>query len=313
MRLCVVLRAMTDTRSALASPRLPRRRTAAGFAILLATLAAACSAGPAASQPPGSAGPTVGPTAAPTIAGIEHPTGARDIVLRVEASGGFAPIEWLATSAPSFTLYGDGTVVWRDEQSPMPEPVGNVMRAIPFKTVHLEESQIQALLEEALGRGGLGAAVGPYVGMGADIPTTTFTVNAGSTGKAKQVSVTGLSPDMHPQNALIVDALARFAERLRAFGSSVSGQPYIPAAYRGILIPVDQPFGPVVDWPWTDITPDQFSMGENEFFLTRTMTPADVSTLGIQGAEGGLQGFTLQKGGKIYTFALRPLLPDETS
>ena len=150
--------------------------------------------------------------------------------------------------------------------------------------------------------------------MGADIPTTTFTVNAGSTGKAKQVSVTGLSPDMHPQNALIVDALARFAERLRAFGSSVSGQPYSPTAYRGILIPVDQPFGPVVDWPWVDITPDQFAKGgENELFLTRTMSPAEVSTLGIQGAEGGLQGFALQRGGKIYTFALRPLLPDEAS
>jgi len=47
--------------------------------------------------------------------------------------------------------------------------------------------------------------------------------------------------------------------------------------------------------------------------MTRTMTPAEVAVLGIQGIEGGLIGLNVQKAGKAYSFALRPLLPDETS
>jgi len=56
-----------------------------------------------------------------------------------------------------------------------------------------------------------------------------------------------------------------------------------------------------------------FKGGANESFLARTMTPAEVGARGIPGAEGGLQGLSLQSGGKLYTFALRPLLPDETN
>ena len=44
-----------------------------------------------------------------------------------------------ATEAPSFTLYGDGTVVFRDPMSPAPEPVGGVNRLVPFLTIKLDE------------------------------------------------------------------------------------------------------------------------------------------------------------------------------
>jgi hypothetical protein len=303
---------MTDHLPASGTPRLPRPRLAAATALLLVTVAA-CSPG---AQPSASPGPSGGPGASPTPtaapAGIEHPTGATDIVLRFVEGGGFVPVEWMATAAPSFTLYGDGTVVFRDPQAIAPEPVGNVMRSVPFLTVRIDEAAIQALLEEALGPGGIGIAAESYIGLGADIPTATFTVAAD--GKVKQVSVMGLSPDMHPQNQAIVGSLARFAEKLHGFANSVGAeQPYQPAAYRGILIPVDQPAGPVVAWPWANIGPAEFVAGQNEFFRVRAMTPAEVSTLGIPGAEGGLLGVSLQKDGELYTFALRPLLPDETA
>jgi hypothetical protein len=303
---------MTDT-STPHSPRLPRGGWAAAPAILLAVVAA-CSPAAAPASPSGSGGPSTGPTPSPTApsVGLEHPTGPTDIVLRFEESGGFVPVEVNATYAPSFTLYGDGRVVFRDPWAPAPEPVGNLVRAVPFQTIQLGEEAIQALLEEAIGPGGLGVASGPYTGMSADIPTSTFTISAG--GQTKQVSVTGLSADMHPQDALVVGSLSAFAERLRGFADDVAGeQPYLPEAYRGILFPVEQPFGPVVAWPWPDIEAEEFVAGQNGFFLTRAMTPAEVATLGITGAEGGLQGVALQEGGKIYTFALRPLLPDEAS
>lgn len=302
---------MTTDLPASGTPRLPHR-WAAALALLLA-FAAACSPAATGGTPGPSGGP---PTTAPTpttIAGIEHPTGAGDIVLRVEESGGFVPVEFLATSAPSFTLYGDGTVVFRDPQALPPDPVGNVNRSVPFQTIRLSEDGIQALLELALGPGGLGAAVGPYAGHVADLPATIFTVN--TDGRAKQVSVTALSPDMHdPKDALIVTALAGLAERFRTFGNDIAGEePYQPSAYRGVLSSIDQPFGEVVAWPWPDVEPGDFVSGQNEFYQTRTMTPDEVAALNIPGASGGLIGLNLQKGGKVYSFALRPLLPDEKS
>ena len=120
-------------------------------------------------------------------------------------------------------------------------------------------------------------------GMVADIPTSTFTITIG--GKTKQVSVMGMSPETHPQNGPSVTQLAAFAEVLRTFGDKIAGeQPYMPAAYRGVLIEVDQPFGPVVDWPWTDLTPADFASGENEFFKTRAMSPAESMRSGSRGS-----------------------------
>jgi hypothetical protein len=75
---------------------------------------------------------------------------------------------------------------------------------------------------------------------------------------------------------------------------------------------VDQPFGPVIDWPWPDMEPGDFVTGENTFFQVRTMTPTEIAVLKIPLIEGGFEGLTLRADDKLYTFALRPLLPDET-
>jgi hypothetical protein len=300
---------MTDNLSSTSAR--PRPRLLASGA-LIAALAAACGSATSPTTAPGStAAPTASPTSAPTQEGIAHPTGATDVILRMATTGGFAPIEFMATSAPSFTLYGDGTVVFRDATAVPPDPVGNVNRSVPFMTVRLGEGGIQALLAEAIGPGGLGIAAGPYVGMGADIPSTDFTITAD--GRTKQVSVVGLSPEMHPQNTQIVRLLMHLAERLDAFGKDIAGeQLYAPPSYRGVLMPVDQPFGPVVAWPWTTIKPTDFVKGDNEFFLTKTLTLADVQALGIPDPLGGFMGLSLKNDAKLYTFALRPLLPDET-
>jgi len=291
-------------------------RTARAFraASLVLLLAAACTPAPAGTPGP-SAGPSPSPTAQPTptaVAGIQHPTGARDIVLRVESSGGFVPVEYLATSAPSFTLYGDGTVVFRDDQAPPPEAVGSVVRSIPFQTIKLGEEGIQALIEFALGPGGIGVATGPYLCNCADMPSTNFTVNAD--GRNRTVSVTGMSPDMHqPQDQLMVTSLGRLAERLRTFGNEVGGEVvYEPATYRGVLQKIDQANGAVIDWPWTDVAPTDFKGDANELLLDHTLTPAQVTALKIPGVQGGMLGLYLQKDGSLYSLALRPLLPDES-
>jgi hypothetical protein len=285
------------------------------IALLLAISASACGSSPGPAASPGGSpapGSTPAPTGTPTAYGIQHPTGARDVVLRVETSGGFAPIEFMATSAPSFTLYGDGTVVFRDSSANPPVSNDNVNRSVPFQTIRLGEDAIQSLLANAIGPGGLGIAVGPYMGHVADLPSTDFTITAD--GRTKTVSITGLSPDMHePQEAGIVTALAGLADRLDHFGDAVGGEePYVPLAYRGVLTPMDQAIGPAVKWPWA-FGPDAFVKGANELLLTHTLTGAEVAALGIDRADGGLQGLTLEQGARFFSFALRPLLPDEAS
>ena len=285
-----------------------------GAAALLVASVGACSSSPAPSgTPAGTGSPTTTPTSvpSPTIAGLQHPTGARDIVLRFEESGGFVPVEFLATSAPSFTLYGDGTAVFRDPTAMPPASNDSIMRSTPFMTVRLDEEAIQALLNEALGPGALAIAKGPYMGNMADVPSSTFTIAIG--GETKQVSVMGLSPESHEQDKAIITAIAAFAQKLNAFGSTVTGaRPYEPSAFRGVINLIDQPFGKVIDWPWTDLTPADFTSGENQFLQTHVLTPAQVQAVGIADVSGGMSGLSLQSKGRVYTLSLRPLLPDET-
>jgi hypothetical protein len=200
--------------------------------------------------------------------------------------------------------------VWRDPIAAPLDPVGNVSRLSPLLIVRLGEDGIQALLADAIGPGGLGAAGGPYVADGADIPTTTFTITAD--GQTKSVSVTGMSADLHPKSAAIVAALSKLAERLQGLAATVSGEaPFTPSTFRGVLMPIDQPFGPVVAWPWSEIEPTDFAGDANGFFLRRTLIRSDIEELGIPGVDGGFLGLTLQSGSKLYSFALRPLLPEE--
>jgi hypothetical protein len=299
------------------SPRSARASRATAPAILLA-IVAACSptAAPSATPatPGSSGGPSAGPANNPTptaIAGIQHPTGAADVVLRLESGGGFVMMGAQSISTPIFTLYGDGRVVWRDINAPVPEPIGSVAPLAALRTVRLTESAVQSLLEDAIERGGLGDAAETYVGQGADMPTTTFTLNVN--GSTKTVSATPLSPDMHPAAGPIIAALAALNDRLQGFSSIVGNSDlYTPTAYRGVLMPQDQAFSEPVDWPWPTIAPTDFTADGNEFVLIRTLTPDDVAKLGLTGIEGGFMGLTLQNGDKLYGFSLRPLLPGET-
>ena len=233
------------------------------------------------------------------------------MVLRLESGGGFTMMGAQSTSTPIFTLYGDGRVVWRDINAPAPEPIGNVTRLAGLRTVRLTEPAVQSLLEDAIGRGGLGEAAETYVGQGADMPTTTFTINAN--GETRTVSATPLAPDMHPNAGPIIAALAALSDRLEGFGAIVGNTDlYEPTAYRGVLMPQDQALSDPVDWPWTTATPSDFVADGNEFVLVHTLTLDDVAKLGLARIEGGFMGLTLQSGGKFYSFSLRPLMPEET-
>jgi hypothetical protein len=263
------------------------------------------------------ASPPASPQASPAVG---HATGTIQVVLRMATGGGFVAPGALATEVPEFTLYGDGTVVFRDpaEVEHAPVPDDGVTRNARFKTARLTEAEVQELLAFALGPGGLANARDLYSPCCiADAPSTMFTVHAG--GLNKQVSVGALDFD-EPQAAQDKAARAAFralAQRLRSLdGGGIPVLDYAPAAYRGILFDGDgrDPALPALDWPWTAFGPDTFSSPTDSYaFPTRRLTSDEVAALKLTGLEGGAQGIALRAPDrKVYLLALRPLLPDET-
>jgi hypothetical protein len=268
------------------------------------------SPSPATPGPSGSASPA--PTASPVTGSLDHPTGADEIVFRFVEGGGFVPMGFFATEAPLLSIYGDGTVIFRDG-TPAPDPDDVVFREPPFKIARMTEEELQAFLDDALGDGGLGAAKASYTGPGADLPTATFTINAA--GRSKSVSVMALGADREAgPDTPVLDALAALGEKLRAFVGEVEGEVlWTPDRWRGVLTPGAA--APPRAWPWPDIAPVDFVQHPERDapqFPIRTMTPAEIEVLDVEGIEGGFSGLALAgPDGEAFLFALRPLFPDE--
>lgn len=297
------------------------------LSLALVVLIAACSGpsgGASPSTAPGGspAGSPAGPPTAspPDFGALEHPTGATDVLLRYDVGGGMMIAGWAASQVPIFTLYGDGTVVFRNQTQEMPEMQGSVMRTNPLRIAKLTEEQIQELLVLALGEGGLGVARAQYDNpMVTDVGTTTFEIDGGGIKKTVSIYALGFDVEGVPDQAAR-KAFGALAERLGNFdqGGSIATDVYQPTAYRGILMDGTGMVVPdVVAWPWEDLKPSDFEgpADPNAFQLaTRTLTPEQVEAVGVDGPEGGFQGAIINGpgDGKLYSFAARPLLPGET-
>jgi hypothetical protein len=299
--------------------------------VVLAMVVVACGGAASSSSPGASAaasGPptqaaSASPAASPSLSArpvgaIDHPTGATDVVLRFEEGGGFVMPAYLASQAPIFTLYGDGTIIFRNPAAEPLPAVGSVYPFGPFRTAVLTEDQVQDLLKRALQDAGLAAARAEYLDqMVADASTATFTVNAG--GLKKTVSVYALGMEQPGMADLLSrQAFAKFAETLKGLDTANAFETtvYVPERYRGILME-GQPGDPAAKpWPWKDVKPTDFVAAQDPNSLqlpVRHMTVAQVEAVGIKPYGGGFQGLTLigPGDGKVYTFALRPLLPDD--
>lgn len=282
-------------------------------ALLVALGAAACST----AQTTAPSGSLATPLVSPTGDGqtIDHASGPTDVVFRFEEGGGFVPIDFFATQAPQLTLYGDGTVIFRDSSIRAPAPPRpNLIVLAPFRTVRLDEPAMQAFLRFALADSGLGVARPSYrPGNVADAPTATFTIHAGGVNKTVAVEALGFDNAQSP-DAPILHALAALGDRVRAFGAAVEGETsWTPSRWRGVL--AEGPANGAIAWPWTEIAPADFVQHAGQDaprFRIRTMTPAEVAVLGLTGIDGGMRGLGLTgPDGAAYALALRPLLPDE--
>jgi len=287
----------------------------------IALFVVACSAaGSPTAAPTGSpsTAPSASPAGSPATGAIEHKTGPTDVLLRYEEGGGFVMPAFLASQTPHFTLYGDGTVIFRNPLLQLPPAEGSVGILNPMRTTKLTEEQIQELLLLALGEGGLAVARPNYENnMVADASTAIFRISAG--GVEKTVSVYALGMDVQAgADAAARAAFLKLAQRLTDFdqGGAFETAVYEPAAYRAVLFEAPGVQAPDVrHWPWpdlkvTDFTPDADPNGLQ--FPHRTMTQAEIEKLDVKDFQGGFQNLVLTgSDGKLYTLSLRPLLPDD--
>jgi hypothetical protein len=303
----------------------PRRLAPLALTPVLAATLLACSAGANPSAVPSTApsgGPSSEPSAAPSgtpaAGAVEHKSGATDVLLRYDEGGGFMIAGYAASQAPHFTLYGDGTVIFRNPMLEMPAAQGSVMTFNPMRTAKLSEEQIQELLILALGEGGLAAARPKYENnMVTDVGTTVFTIDAGGIKKTVSIYALGFDDPSSPDAAARA-AFKKFADRLADFdqGGSIATDVFTPDAYRASLIESPGIAAPDIrEWPWTDLTVADFKPHADPNglqFPHRTMTPAEIDMLNVKDYEGGFNGLVLRgTDQKLYTVALRPLLPED--
>jgi hypothetical protein len=288
------------------------------LALVLTTLLAACSAGPGTSPSPTThvgPTPTPSPTPAPTFGpnDIEHPTGRTDIVLRMEQGGGFVPFGFLFTQSPSFTLYGDGTVIFKQVDNRAGDPFGG-QAMLPWLVGHMSEADIQALLQFALGPGRLANARESYENpMIADAGSTFFNLNAG--GVEKVVSIYALGLDDGPDRA-DRQGFSQLADVLNDFGNQGIDlgevAEYEPDLYKLLLMEgFGEPVGQVLEWPWDDLTLANWPNAEEPDGRIAFLDAAHVARL-MDVPNGGHTGVWVSTpDGVNVQFGVRPLLPDE--
>ena len=115
-----------------------------------------------------------GPTGATGTTGIAHPTGADEVVLRVAYEGGFVPYEYTLSSVPSWSLFGDGTLIVQGPQIEIyPGPALPNLVAIP-----ISEEGVQSILGAARDAGLMDGDATYGNDCIADAATTVFTTNA---------------------------------------------------------------------------------------------------------------------------------------
>ena len=149
--------------------------------------------GPA-DRPLPSGQPSDAPASPSDVGALEHPTGATDVILRYDVGGGMMIAGWTASQAPIFTLYGDGTLIFRNPAQEAASDAGFVLLSNPLRTARLSEEQIQeAARLRPRGRRSRGRP-GPVRQPDGDRRRrrTTFTINAGGVKKAVSIYALGI-------------------------------------------------------------------------------------------------------------------------
>lgn len=255
--------------------------------------------------------------------GIEHPTGADELVLRIFTGGGFVPVEYNLRALPGISIYGDGRMI---VEGPMIEIYPGP--ALPnLQVTRLTEEAVQAILEAASDAGLLGKDASYDYPCVADLPTTTFTVVAEGETHTVSAYALGVEGDMGADTCglpgIDVEARAALADfqtklgDLRSWlpeGSIGAEEQYVPSemrlyvqAYRGDPALEQSP----VEWPLaTPLSSFGDPVPDLADFRCGVVGGDDLATL-LPAAQSANQLTPWTSDGETRGLIFRPLLPDE--
>ncbi len=249
---------------------------------------------------------------ADSVAGIDHATGATDVVLQMSLSGGFVPVEYNLRSVPMVTIYGDGRVV-ADGPAPaiFPGPA-----LYPLNEGRIDEATLQTLLaaidDAGLNAGAIDFGQPPI----ADAPFTVLQLTTGGrtlAHSANALDITdgqGLTTDQ-------IDARKRLSgivAKVRETATTAATAPYVAAALSAWVGPYQG--DPTTDAPvvWPLGSPLAADPSSGTGYGCIAVTGADVETLrGVlaEKANEATQWVAAADTSATFRVVLRPSLPHE--
>ena len=251
--------------------------------------------------------------------GVDHPTGANDLILRVDTGGGFVAPGYSLRQIPQLSLFGDGRLITEGPQIEIyPGPaLPNVVQQT------LTEDGIQAILDAAGQAGLMGPSAHYDFGCIADAPTTTFTLVANGERHVVSAYALGMGEGACPGADTAARAkLAAFQTKLGDLTSwlpqgSVGAQTsYEPAEMRVYV----QPYAgspdpglvePPMDWK---LSQPLSSFGQPAVGLVGmrcgVVAGQDMALL-LPEARAANELTPWRSDGQTYSLLFRPLLPDE--
>lgn len=208
--------------------------------------------------PPGSepsSVPVTTPDTAPA-AGIEHPTGADDVILKLSYEGGFGPASLFFVKTPSLLISGDSRVF-----TPAAVPAIFPGPLLPSLLVrNINEAGIQALLGMAKAAGLLAPPPEyPDPHNVADAPSVVLTIQAAGGTFVHSAYALGMGGD--PETGArkkLLDLVTAIGDIDKSVGAANLGNdgPFVPTVYRLQAQVVDpsqltgqDPAPTVVEWP----------------------------------------------------------------
>jgi len=254
---------------------------------------------------------------------IARRTAPEDLLLRWGYEGGFTPPEYQLTNLPSFSLYGDGTIVRPGPQIEIyPGP------AVPaLEAVHVDDEAVASILDAAF-EAGLDT-VGDLTDMGsvgiADAPETVFTLRAGGVDRAVRVyalgELSGKPPGMPDDEYEARQELLELIDRLGSLetwlpeGSIGASDAYDVTGVRAFVSrhrgQADLP-QPEIEWP-LDVPLRDLGEDAGAGYRCLVVTRPDWTERLEPAAMQANQLTPWTSGGRRYAIAFRPLLPDEAA
>jgi hypothetical protein len=256
-------------------------------------------------------------TTRPGAAAITHPAAATKVVLRVTTGGGFVTVQTNLRTMPSFTLYGDGSVIVQGPVTMIyPGPA-----ITPLVRSHLSERQVQALLARAKSAGLLVPGRINYGDMGSvgisDAPTTTVFLDAGGRRVSRSAYALGVGAGhgrLTPTQASARAALARFVATLPHGYPGTQYTPHAVAVYVGPFRGPAQKGSRKIVWPLeTSLATGGKRASNGVEYRCMFVGGTNATTLLAALHKANEQSRWIAHAGaaQAYEVIARPLLPDE--